>query len=113
MGYQSVTAVQGARGESDYEWRGAAASLPICNAAALHELGVTTMPSMANFLFFTPPFAAESINPAWLREGGIIKPGHEAGYAQHLRVSTANCEDNDLFLEALARILAAQQTRSD
>lgn len=82
-------------------------------AAALHELGLTTVPSMANFLFFTTPFAAETINQAALCEGVIIKPWREAGYAQHLRVSIASCEDIDLFPEALARILAVRQTRSD
>jgi histidinol-phosphate aminotransferase len=53
------------------------------------------------------------INQALLREGVIIKPWREAGYANHLRVSIGSCEDNDLFLTALARVLAVQETRTD
>lgn len=82
-------------------------------AAALHEQGVATAPSMANFLYFHTPFPAEVINQALLREGVIIKPWREAGYSQHLRVSIGSCEDNDLFLQALATVLAAQETRTD
>jgi histidinol-phosphate aminotransferase len=68
---------------------------------------------MANFLYFHTPYAAEVINQALLREGVIIKPWREAGYSQHLRVSIGSCEDNDLFLQALAKVLAAQETRTD
>jgi histidinol-phosphate aminotransferase len=82
-------------------------------AAALHEQGVATAPSMANFLYFHTPYPAEVINQALLREGVIIKPWREAGYSQHLRVSIGSCEDNDLFLQALAKVLAAQETRTD
>ncbi|MEV4700233.1 aminotransferase class I/II-fold pyridoxal phosphate-dependent enzyme [Pseudomonas brassicacearum] len=80
---------------------------------ALQEQGITTAPSMANFLFFSPPYPAEVINQALLREGVIIKPWREAGYTQYLRVSIGSCEDNDLFLHSLARVLAAQETRTD
>lgn len=82
-------------------------------AAALHEQGVATAPSMANFLYFHTPYPAEVINQALLREGVIIKPWREAGYSQYLRVSIGSCEDNDLFLQALASVLAAQETRTD
>lgn len=82
-------------------------------AAALQEQGVATAPSMANFLYFHTPYPAEVINQALLREGVIIKPWREAGYSQHLRVSIGSCEDNDLFLQALAKVLAAQETRTD
>ncbi|QZP32187.1 histidinol-phosphate transaminase [Pseudomonas sp. DR48] len=82
-------------------------------AAALQEQGVATAPSMANFLYFHTPYPAEVINQALLREGVIIKPWREAGYSRHLRVSIGSCEDNDLFLQALAKVLAAQETRTD
>ncbi|MDB6049784.1 MAG: histidinol-phosphate aminotransferase [Pseudomonas sp.] len=80
--------------------------------AALQELGLSTAPSMANFLYFTTARPAEEINQALLREGVIIKPWREAGYAQHLRVSIGSCEDNDIFLTALARVLAVQEMRT-
>ncbi|MGV8918770.1 MAG: histidinol-phosphate transaminase [Pseudomonas sp.] len=81
-------------------------------ARALHGMGVTSVPSMANFLFFSTPFNAEVINQALLRQGVIIKPWREPGYTEYLRVSVGSAADNDLFLEALAMALAAQQTRS-
>lgn len=81
-------------------------------AAALQALGIDSVPSMANFLFFSTPFNAETVNQALLRQGVIIKPWREAGYTQYLRVSVGNREDNDLFLKALANILTEQQTRS-
>jgi histidinol-phosphate aminotransferase len=80
---------------------------------ALQEMGVSTAPSMANFLYFTTAWPGEVINQALLREGVIIKPWREAGYARHLRVSIGSCEDNDLFLVALASVLAVQETRTD
>ncbi|RON02436.1 histidinol-phosphate transaminase [Pseudomonas brassicacearum] len=81
--------------------------------AALQEMGLTTAPSMANFLYFSTPWPGEKINQALLREGVIVKPWREVEYTQYLRVSIGSCEDNDLFLEALARVLAVQETRTD
>ena len=81
--------------------------------ATLHEQGITTAPSLANFLFFSTPFPAEVINQALLREGVIIKPWREVGYTEYLRVSVGSCEDNDLFLTALASVLATLETRTD
>lgn len=80
---------------------------------ALHEQGITTAPSLANFLFFSTPYPAEVINQALLREGVIIKPWREVGYTEYLRVSVGSCEDNDLFLQGLASVLAALETRTD
>lgn len=81
--------------------------------ATLREQGITTAPSLANFLFFSTHFPAEVINQALLREGVIIKPWREVGYTEYLRVSVGSCEDNDLFLTALASVLATLETRTD
>jgi len=64
-------------------------------------------------LFFSTPYPAEVINQALLREGVIIKPWREVGYTEYLRVSVGSCEDNDLFLTALASVLATLETRTD
>jgi histidinol-phosphate aminotransferase len=68
---------------------------------------------MANFLYLRTPYPAEVINQALLREGVIIKPWREDGYADYLRVSIGSTEDNALFLQALASVLAIQKTRTD
>jgi len=76
---------------------------------ALQNMGLSPAPSMANFLYFSTPYPAETINQALLRKGVILKPWREDGYTQYLRVSIGSCEDNDLFLKALASVLAAQK----
>lgn len=81
-------------------------------AIALQGLGIVSVPSMANFLFFSTPLAAETVNQALLRLGVIIKPWREAGHTRYLRVSVGSREDNDLFLEALASVLTQQHVRS-
>jgi histidinol-phosphate aminotransferase len=75
-------------------------------AAALNAMGVTTMPSKANFLFFKTPLLAEALNQTLLSEGVIIKPWRETGYSHYLRVSIGSVEDNDLFLSAMGRALS-------
>ena len=82
-------------------------------ASALHGLGIKTAPSLANFLFFSTPHPGEVVNQALLREGVIIKPWREVGYTSYLRASVGSCEDNDLFLKALASVLAVLETRTD
>jgi histidinol-phosphate aminotransferase len=79
---------------------------------ALRGLGITCVPSMANFLFFSTPLAAETVNQALLRQGVIVKPWREPGYTEYLRVSVGSRADNDLFLAALDKVLADPQTRS-
>jgi histidinol-phosphate aminotransferase len=73
---------------------------------ALQALGVRPVPSLANFLFFATPFAAESVNQQLLARGVIVKPWREAGYTEYLRVSIGSAEDNQWFLEQLEASLA-------
>jgi histidinol-phosphate aminotransferase len=81
-------------------------------AQALEQLGIRAVPSHANFLYFATPFEAETLNLALLAEGVILKPWREAGYTQYLRVSVGSREDNDLFLDALAKVLATEHKRT-
>jgi histidinol-phosphate aminotransferase len=74
--------------------------------AALDAMGVTSLPSKANFLFFKTRLPGETLNQALLHEGVIIKPWREAGYSQYLRVSVGSIEDNDWFLSAMGKALA-------
>lgn len=75
--------------------------------AALQDMGLQPVPSLANFLFFATPFAADAVNAQLLSRGVIVKPWREAGYTDYLRVSVGSVEDNDWFLQQLAVSLAA------
>lgn len=68
----------------------------------LERMGVRTMPSLANFLFFKTHLEGETVNQALLAQGVIIKPWREDGYTDYLRVSIGSRDDNDLFLQALS-----------
>ncbi len=75
--------------------------------AALQDMGLQPVPSLANFLFFATRFAADAVNAQLLSRGVIVKPWREAGYTDYLRVSVGSVEDNDWFLQQLAVSLAA------
>jgi histidinol-phosphate aminotransferase len=73
---------------------------------ALQGMGLDPVPSLANFLFFATPFAADALNAQLLSRGVIVKPWREAGYTEYLRVSVGSVEDNDWFLQQLVLSLA-------
>jgi histidinol-phosphate aminotransferase len=77
-------------------------------AAALKTMSIQVMPSKANFLFFETSIEGEALNQQLLMRGVIVKPWRERGYTNCLRVSVGSREDNDLFLNELASIIAAQ-----
>ncbi|HZZ03444.1 histidinol-phosphate transaminase [Paraburkholderia sp.] len=76
--------------------------------ASLLALGYMPARSCANFLFFDAHEDAVALSQRLLREGVIVKPWRETGYANCLRVSIGSRDDNDLFIEALTRLGAAQ-----
>ncbi|WP_127960119.1 histidinol-phosphate transaminase [Serratia microhaemolytica] len=69
------------------------------------RLGLNPIPSLANFIFFESPLAADSVNQSLLQQGVIIKPWTEAGYCQYLRVSVGSQQDNSHFMQALEHAL--------
>jgi len=74
--------------------------------AGLERLGLTTLPSKANFL--TIDFAREAapINQALLQHGVIVRPLAAYGMPQFLRVSIGTKAENARFLAALGEVLA-------
>jgi histidinol-phosphate aminotransferase len=74
---------------------------------ALQGMGLQPVPSLANFLFFATPFAADAVSDQLLARGVIVKAWREAGYTQYVRVSVGSVEDNDFFLECLGQSLDA------
>ena len=68
-------------------------------ARALRALGLEPLPSSANFLFF-PVQDARALGDALLRQGLAVRV-----FADGLRISILDREDDDLLVEALGRIL--------
>ena len=68
-------------------------------AASLHALGLAPLDSHANFLY-VPVDDGIEIGGALLRQGMVVR-----SYADAIRVSVLDREDDDLLVEALARVL--------
>ncbi len=71
---------------------------------ALGAMGVSFVPSMANFVMFNVPEAL-AVNDRLLRLGVIIRPMAMYGLTDWLRVSIGLPEENTRFLEALTTAL--------
>ena len=74
-------------------------------ADGLEKLGLSYIPSIGNFLCFDTGRDAESVYQALLQQGVIVRPLAGYGLSQHLRVSVGTAGQNQIFLEALARVL--------
>ena len=73
---------------------------------ALTSMGLTVAPSEANFLFFRVPGGdSAAVAGKLLAYGIIVKPWLENGYRDWLRVSIGTGEDQQLFLQALQKVL--------
>jgi histidinol-phosphate aminotransferase len=73
----------------------------------LTELGLTYIPSFANFVSFKVLNAAE-VNQQLLKNGVIVRPIANYGMPDYLRVSIGLFSENARFLTVLAEILAKQ-----
>jgi histidinol-phosphate aminotransferase len=73
----------------------------------LADLGCRTLPSQTNFLLTFTPETSVDLFDRLLREGVIVRPMPSFGLEGHcFRVNVGTDEENRLFLEALARVLA-------
>lgn len=72
--------------------------------AALVQQGYRVAPSKGNFLFFDTGVEAATISEHLLRQGVIVKPWKQPGYASFIRVSIGLPSENDHFLAALAGV---------
>ncbi|HEY0289049.1 MAG TPA: histidinol-phosphate transaminase [Pseudomonas sp.] len=72
----------------------------------LREMGLTWVPSKANFLAVDLGREAASVYDGLLREGVIVRPVGGYGMPNHLRVSIGLPAENSRFLEALSKVLA-------
>src|SRR5438045_1673834 len=78
-------------------------------AEGLQDLAMTVVPSQANFLMTVLPTeeAASRTFEELLSQGVMVRPLKAFGLPNCLRVSTGTDEDNQLCVEALRRVYAA------
>jgi histidinol-phosphate aminotransferase len=75
--------------------------------ARLTEMGLTCLPSQANFLLIIdPPFGAPALAEALLQQGIIVRPMASFGLPVALRTTIGLPEENDRFLAAMHVALA-------
>lgn len=68
-------------------------------------LGLTVIPSAANFLLVGFPVSGAELNEKLLREGVIVRPVGNYGLDRYLRITIGTPSQNDRVLAALGRIL--------
>lgn len=71
-------------------------------ATALAALGFEVPSSQTNFLFIDTGGDSEECAAALLREGIIVKPWREAGFAHYLRATIGTASENDRLIAAMA-----------
>jgi histidinol-phosphate aminotransferase len=71
----------------------------------LDKMGLSYVPSQANFIFIDFEKNSEEVFQAFLREGIIVRPGKVWGYPTFARVTIGRMEDNQKFIRALKIIL--------
>jgi histidinol-phosphate aminotransferase len=75
--------------------------------AAFTAMGLAYIPSVGNFISVDVGRAAAPVYEALLREGVIVRPVANYGMPHHLRVTVGLPEENERFVVALQRVLAA------
>lgn len=76
-------------------------------AEALRGMGLSVLPSQANFLAIGFGRDAKPIHQGLLEQGVIVRPIASYGLPEYLRVSIGTEAENDRFLAALRKVLAA------
>ncbi len=78
--------------------------------AAFEHMGLDYIPSAGNFIAVDVGERAADINQLLLQQGVIVRPIAGYGMPGHLRVSIGLPEENDRFIESLARALDSLAT---
>jgi histidinol-phosphate aminotransferase len=71
----------------------------------LDKMGLSYVPSQANFIFIDFEKDSGEIFKALLKEGIIIRPGKVWGYPTFARLTIGRMDDNRRFIKALKKIL--------
>jgi histidinol-phosphate aminotransferase len=71
----------------------------------LDRMGISYVPSQANFIFVDFEKDSEGVFKALLKEGIIIRPGKMWGYPTFARVTIGRMGDNRRLIRALKKVL--------
>jgi histidinol-phosphate aminotransferase len=71
----------------------------------LTQLGLTFVPSQANFILISHGRSGKAVYEAMLKEGVIIRAMDAYGYPEHIRVNVGLPQENARFLTALKKVL--------
>jgi len=71
----------------------------------LDRMGISYVPSQANFIFIDFGRDSEEVFQSLLKEGIIIRPGKVWGYPTFARLTIGRMNDNRKFIKALRKIL--------
>jgi histidinol-phosphate aminotransferase len=71
----------------------------------LKGLGLTVLPTQANFLLIRLPRPGKEVYQALLKQGVIIRAMDAYGLADHIRVNVGLPEENRRFLRTLAQVI--------
>jgi histidinol-phosphate aminotransferase len=74
---------------------------------ALASLGLESLPTQSNFVFFHTPRPARVVFEALLERGVIVRPLDTYGFPDAIRVNAGLPEENQRFIEALGEVLDA------
>lgn len=72
----------------------------------LDRLGLTYIPTQANFLLIKTPLGARETYERMLRQGVIIRPMDSYGLEEYIRVNVGLPEENSRFIHTLEGIIA-------
>ncbi|CAN5436809.1 histidinol-phosphate transaminase [soil metagenome] len=75
-------------------------------SAAFTRMNLEYIPSMCNFVTVDVRRDANKIYQALLREGVIVRPLTPYNMPTHLRISIGLAEENEIFIQALAKVLS-------
>jgi histidinol-phosphate aminotransferase len=70
-------------------------------------MGLTGVPSAANFLLLNVGRSGGEVTEALLRHGVIVRPVGGYGFPTHLRITIGTAEENEKCVAALKAVLKA------
>jgi histidinol-phosphate aminotransferase len=71
----------------------------------LDKMGISYVPSQANFIFIDFERDSQDVSQALLREGVIVRPGKTWNYPTCARVTIGRKGDNQKFIKALKKVI--------
>lgn len=78
--------------------------------ARFEEMGLDYVPTFANFIFVDVGMDSVECFDRLMRRGVTVRTGEIFGFPSYIRVTIGAPEDNEVFAEALAAVLAEQRS---